>query len=461
MLSSRVIKSYDPNGCDHYLVYFESDIAKLRLCGRFFSYLAPIVNGVIMLVNMRAFFLLVFLTVSHHFVFGQLEKKAHVILVSFDGFRFDYTDRFSTPHFKKMENTGTRAAGLIPTYPSKTFPNHYSIVTGLYPGNHGLVDNSFYDPERRTFYKMSDREMVEDEYYYGGKPIWRLAKDHGLRTAAFFWVGSEVTRPEQRPDYMYEYDESVADTARINQVIRWLQLPEESRPRLITVYFSSPDHEGHDYGPHSLENKQAVIRSDSLLGALMDQLKAVDLNVNVVVVSDHGMSELKRNQDTYIFLPEIIAPGSPGIHVSNSGTQAHLYLDDPQETDSLYRALKKVAKKFIVYKPAEFPERWHYRHPRSGDLLIVARPGYYIVDQERKKYLKSIQAGSTFGTHGYDPADEPDMMGIFFASGPNIAAGKTIPAFLNIHIYPLLARLLGLPLPKIDGDPKVLESIIR
>src|SRR5690606_6828341 len=318
---------------------------------------------------------------------SQPNSDTYVILISFDGFRHDYIEKYNVPNFRKLRDSGTYATALIPSFPSKTFPNHYSIVTGMYPGHHGLVDNTFYDPERGTLYELSDRVLVKDEYYYGGTPIWKLAKDHGLKTASYFWVGSEVMEEDQRPDYAFDYDERVPDTLRINQAVRWLKLPREERPRLITLYFPFPDLESHNFGPESHESEEAVMRCDSLLGMLMNKLKAVDLPVNLIIVSDHGMKELKRKPSTYIFLPETLNTEASDIKVANGGTHAHIYVTDKLKRDSLYTMLARSKGKYTVYKQDEFPERWHYKLPRSGDIIIAAKPGNYIISKERDEYI--------------------------------------------------------------------------
>mgnify|MGYP003575496641 CR=1 FL=1 len=393
--------------------------------------------------------------------YSQSKNIPYVILISFDGFRYDYPDKFDTPNFKSIRKKGAWAEGLIPSFPSKTFPNHYSIITGLYPGHHGLVDNTFYDPERGEFYAMKDLKRKNDPYYYGGVPLWRLAKQHGIKTASFFWVGSELPQTDLHPDFYYPYDQSIPDTLRIQQVVKWLKLPEKQRPHFITLYFSSPDHEGHTYGPSSEETKTAVLRNDYILGQLLKSLSLLNLPVNVVIVSDHGMEELKQHADTYIFLDEIINRKDTSIKVANGGTQAHIYIRDYGKLESTYKSLQASAENFTVYKQADFPKRWHYNTTRSGDLLITAKPGYYIVDQERKEYLSTIKPGSPFGAHGYDPENARNMMGIFYAIGPDIIPGKSIQPFENIHIYPFIANLLKLPTPAIDGDEKVLRKIRR
>jgi predicted AlkP superfamily pyrophosphatase or phosphodiesterase len=391
---------------------------------------------------------------------ANCQPTPYVILVSFDGFRHDYVEQVNAPNFKAIMKQGAHADGLIPCFPSKTFPNHYSIVTGLYPGHHGLVDNTFYDPKRSELYEMKNRKRTTDPYYFGGTPLWRLARQDGLKSASFFWVGSELSQPDLRPDYYFPYDESISDSIRIAQVVQWLKLPESERPHFITLYFSSPDHEGHSFGPASNETKKAILRSDALLGTLLNKIRQIPLPVNIIIVSDHGMEELRELPETYIFLNEILNRNDATIKVANGGTQSHLYFQDPTRVDSVYSSLKAKAKNYSVYKREDFPKRWHYDAPRAGDLLITANPGFYIVDRERTQWLSQLEPGSAFGAHGYDPVMTKNMRGIFYAVGPNIKAGKKVKAFENIHIYPLIASILGLTTPAIDGDAKVLESIL-
>lgn len=385
----------------------------------------------------------------------------YVILISFDGFRFDYTKLFGPPNFNSFAKNGTEAVGLIPSFPSKTFPNHYTLVTGLYPGHHGLVDNSFYDPDRNEYYTMKMRDRVQDPYYYSGTPLWKLAKDNNVRSASFFWVGSELPQEELRPDYFYPYDESVADTLRVDQVLKWLGLPAEERPHFITLYFSSPDHEAHLYGPESAETRAAVMNADRLLGRLVTGVQKTQLAVNIIVVSDHGMLSMKEEPSTYVFLDEIMDIKNRQVKFSVGGTQAHLYVSNELQRDSLYNALKGKSRKFSVRKQEEFPSHWHYNAVRSGDLLLTASPGYYIVERDRLKFQATRKRGSTFGAHGYDPGQVPQMQGIFIANGPHIKPGLKIPAFENVHVYPLIAKILNLPLPEIDGRIEVLEQIYK
>ncbi|HEY0742143.1 MAG TPA: ectonucleotide pyrophosphatase/phosphodiesterase [Chryseosolibacter sp.] len=406
---------------------------------------------------MRVCFALIFSVWSSLAIAQTKNEEPFVILVSFDGFRHDYVERFQLPNFKKFIQEGSAAAGLIPSFPSKTFPNHYTIVTGLYPGNHGLVDNGFYDPDQEKLYTMKNREVVTDSSFYGGIPLWQLAKQNGIKSASYFWVGSELRQENLHPDYYYSYDQSVPFGNRIDKIIDWLSLPEEERPHMITLYFSSPDYESHRHGPVAPETKAVVQQMDSLLGVLVHRVDNTKLPVNIVLVSDHGMLELVDKTETYIFIDELVKQSST-IKVVNGGTQAHLYTRSTTQRDSLASALKKRAKDFSVVVNNDFPTEWHYVNPRSGDILMIAKPGKYIVSGLKRDHKPS---GGTFGVHGYDPAKVKDMNGIFYARGPRVKAGMKVPAFSNIHIYPFVAAMLDMPLPPIDGDERVLNPLLR
>jgi predicted AlkP superfamily pyrophosphatase or phosphodiesterase len=389
----------------------------------------------------------------------QPEDRPYVILISLDGFRYDYIKNFAPPHLAAFTKGGTQAEGLIPSFPSKTFPNHYTIVTGLVPGHHGLVDNTFYDPKRRTMYSMRDSTMVVDPYYYGGVPLWQLAKQNGVKSASYFWVGSEMSDEKRHPDYYKKFDDKENPQHRVDQTIAWLKLPVKERPHLITLYFSSPDHEGHDFGPNAAETKNAVLRVDSLVNNLLQGLKSVPFPVNVIIVSDHGMAELTVEEKTFIFMDDLLNRRDTSVITAIGGTQAHLYIRNKKKQDSVYRILKSKEKDYYVLKKSEYPERWQYRVDRAGDMMIIANKGQYIRGANWDSFLKTAKIGSKFGAHGFDPAEVTDMRGIFYAKGPNIKSGMTIPAFQNIHIYPLIAKILGLPLPPIDGKFEVLEKV--
>lgn len=401
-------------------------------------------------------FLVAFLTTN-----GQSGKtRPYLILVSFDGFRHDYIETFDLPNFKEFMVNGSSAEALVPSFPSKTFPNHYSIVTGLYPGSHGLVDNSFYDPALDSEYGMSIRSQVINPAFYGGTPIWRLAREAGIKSASYFWVGSEVDDENLRPDYYYEYDASVSSRSRIDQVVNWLSSPEESRPHFITLYFSSPDWEAHRHGPSAVETRDAALQADSLLGYLMQQLKTVSLPVNVLLTSDHGLTELVIDSKTYIYLDQLLPVSGASYRVVNGGTQAHIYTTGPEQTDSLYNVLNGSDARITVYRKQDFPREWHYTHPRVGDLLILANHPHYLLNSFGG-YLRDGKPGTIRGVHGYDPYRVRDMHGIFLAQGPNIKKGVRLKPVRNVDLYPLMAKILRLQPPPIDGDGKQTFQIYK
>ncbi|MCR9016423.1 ectonucleotide pyrophosphatase/phosphodiesterase [Aquiflexum gelatinilyticum] len=406
--------------------------------------------------------LFVFLILLSSPVFSQ-EKDQYVIMISLDGFRHDYVQRFKPENLSRFIQNGTAAEALIPSFPSKTFPNHYTIATGLKPENHGLVDNSFYEPEKDLVYSMGNRDIVEDEYWYGGTPIWVLAEQNGMKAASYFFVGSEAPVQGIRPSYYFSYDGAVSNLTRISKVFEWLQLPEDERPRMITLYFSDMDDIGHRYGPDNDEQISGRLEKlDRELGALFEGLKSFDLDINIFIVSDHGMTNIPKGN--LLNLDQI----TEGIdaRVVNNGALAHLHLENKEELEKIHKELNDKAEH---YKVVRVEDREYYKNiekyrNRFGDLIILPDLGNYLTTskgmvsyQNRSAMFKT----EVFGEHGFSPEYE-DMQGIFYANGPMIKSGNLIPAFENIHIYPLLATILGLPIPQgIDGKLEVLEPVLK
>jgi len=390
--------------------------------------------------------------------FGQ-KAQPTVLLVSFDGFRHDYIDKYDLKNFKAFRENGSAAEGLIPCYPSLTFPNHYSIVTGLRPGNHGLVDNSFYDSAFSVFYGRTNRDAVTDSRFYGGTPLWTLARSAGLKTASYFWVGSEVADESRRPNKYFAYDEETSFSSRIDSVLSWLRIKDDQRPRFLTLYFSEPDHTAHETGPNSPETVATLLKMDSLLGTLMRGLAATAVPVNTILVSDHGMSDLIVADESFTFLDELYDVKSTKVRTISSSTLAHLYIDSKPVLDSMFSLLKAKESHFKVYRREESPAHWEYKHYRVGDLVIVSDPEHFIRLRDRKTFMERSRRGSTTGIHGYDPAVVTDMRGIFLAQGPQIKKSVKMGLVRNIDIYLLVARIMNLKLPPIDGDPKALKKI--
>ena len=386
----------------------------------------------------------------------------YVVLVSFDGFRHDYVEMYNAPNFKKLIANGVASEGLIPSFPSKTFPNHYTIVTGLYPGNHGLVDNSFYAPDLDLQYSIGNRERVENPEFYSGTPLWQLAQEHGMKSASYFWVGSEAPIKGSYPDYYTIYDGSVANEERIEKVSEWLKLPAEERPRFISLYFSLVDDAGHANGPVSEVTGNTVLEADRLLGVLRDKIAAINLDINLVVVSDHGMNEIPPNEESYTTYQELMEGlDQDQFRFVSNGAHAHFYVNNKQDISALEAALNEKATNFTVYNKSTFPERWHNAHSeRVGDIIITMEPGHYL--SSRNRVFGTIAKKNTRGEHGFDPYLTEDLRGIFYAEGPQIKKGEQIEAFENIHIYPFIAEILGITdLPEIDGKKEVLEPILK
>ncbi|PLK45712.1 alkaline phosphatase family protein [Emticicia sp. TH156] len=395
-------------------------------------------------------------------VFSQNAKKPYVVMVSFDGFRHDYVEKYQPENIRKFIKKGAAATRMLPSYPSKTFPNHYTLVTGLYPEHHGLVDNSFYDAGRDAYYTIRQRDKVEDPYYYGGLPIWQLVQQHGMKAASFFWVGSEAPVGGEYPSYFHKYDGVVPYKNRIQAVFDWLNLPEAQRPHLITVYFDMVDTKGHEYGPHAPETKAAVMQADSLVGMLMNGLKKIKLPVDVILTADHGMYEMKNQPETFIYTEDLLEGLDKNDFVFvNSGTHAGIFLKNKGSEDAIIRSIGARQKHFKVYKRADMPSHLHFNnHPRIGDIMLLAEPGYGFYSKE--SLTKKPEVRKVWGVHGYDPQAVPEMGTIFYAQGPHIKKGMKIPEFKNIHVYPFLVTLLGIPVPaNIDGDATVVQGIIK
>lgn len=410
---------------------------------------------------MRKYFeLILFLSVIGFVAFARPDEQEttppYVILISFDGFRHDYVEKFNAPNFKEFISKGAAARSMTPSFPSKTFPNHYTIVTGLYPGNHGLVDNNFYDKPLDARYSMGNRKLVENPAFYGGLPLWQLVQQHGMKSASYFWVGSEVKIKNRFPDYFHKYDGSVPNEDRITETIKWLNLPEEERPNFISLYFSLVDSQGHATGPDSSETGEAVLEADRLLGLLMNALKQVDLPVNVILTSDHGMKTVPNTEKSLVAYQDLFEGiDKDSYRFVSNGAHGHLYVEDEAKQAEIFKVLKSRADNFRVYRKKDFPKQWHYDHDRIGDILFTMDPGYYITSRENKD--RQIANGGVTGQHGFDPYVTKEMGAIFYAQGPNIKAGTRLRSFENVNVYPFVAHILGIKeYPKVDGDLSVL-----
>ncbi|MBD1394440.1 alkaline phosphatase family protein [Mucilaginibacter glaciei] len=384
------------------------------------------------------------------------QKKPYVILISADGFRWDYADKYHADNLIRLRKTGVAATSMLPSYPSVTFPNHYAMVTGLYPSHSGLVNNTFYDRDRKDFYSMGNKKKVADGTWYGGSPLWVLAEKQQMLSASFYWVASESAIEGIRPTYSYIYNEKIAIHDRIAAVVDWLKLPEAERPHLITFYFPQVDHAGHLFTPESPEVAHEVHFVDSAVNELTRAVKTTGLDVNFVFVSDHGMTKVDTKEQ--IKIPAAIDTSK--FTISGDGILVELYAKDKTSIQSTYEELKKEAKDYQVYLKTNVPARLHYGaaddwHNRIGDILLIpAWPKVFNLSNR-----KTINPG----WHGYDPTLVKDMHATFYAWGPAFKKGLTIPAFQNVDVFNMVSSILGLkinPDDKVDGTKKLADEIL-
>lgn len=393
------------------------------------------------------------LVIKNRFNSTEQQEKPYVILISLDGFRWDLADKFNAKNLIKLREMGVKADYLKPSFPSLTFPNHYSIVTGLYPSHHGIVNNIFYDKARDVIFKKADREMAIDSSWYNGKPLWVLAEEQKMLSAVFYWPSSEISMNGIKPTYLFNYSEIIPLERRINVVKDWLNLPAQKRPHFIALYFPQVDKAAHENNPDSEETKAAVQLLDNAIGKLVEVADNSKLPINFIVLSDHGMTTVDR--ENTISLPKAIDVNKFIVPPGNS--LLNVYAKDQKDIKSTYKAVKAEAKDYKVYLSKNIPKAWHYNksndtYNRVGDLILVPQlPKVFNINNNQPDA----------GQHGFDPSIT-DMHAIFYAWGPNFKSGLKIPAFENVNVYSLIAKILGLNYThKIDGKEKILKHALR
>ena len=376
----------------------------------------------------------------------------YVIMLSMDGFRWDYADRVPTPNLDFIAANGVKAEYVIPAFPSNTFPNHYTMATGLYPDNHGIVMNNFYCPELDRTYRMRDREAVEDGAFYGGEPVWVTAEKQGITSASYFWVGSEAPIQGIQPTYWKIYNNTDPFIARIDTVAYWLQLPEEERPQLITFYFNEPDSQGHRSGPESTEIDELVMELDGLVGYLLETISALPIadKINLIIASDHGMTE--RSTERYIDLSEFI--DRDWLRWVFGGNPTMLWGAREGMIDTIYNSLKDV-EHMHIWKTGELPERLNYgNNPRTLDLVVMADSTWNIGWGEPQERFYSG------GGHGWDN-QKKDMHTIFYAIGPAFQTNYTQPPFELVDLYPLITNIMNLQPAEVDGKLERVKGMLK
>jgi predicted AlkP superfamily pyrophosphatase or phosphodiesterase len=372
-----------------------------------------------------------------------------VLLVSLDGFRRDLLDRYSPPALTALGNDGVVATAMIPSFPTLTFPNHYSIVTGLYPEHHGIISNTMFDPVFNATFTISSSAVSEGRWW-GGEPIWVTAEKQGVRSASFFWVGSEAEIEGVRPSIYKKYDASMTFAGRVDSVLAWLSLPAAQRPRMITLYFNEPDHVEHEKGPDSPETHAAVLTVDSAIARLVGGLRTQNLYdaVDLIIVSDHGMANI--SPDRYVFITDVT--DTLNVRTVDRGPIWEGWALNGDNA-GLVAALRKLPHVQAWLKDS-VPARLHYRDNRRITPVVALAETGWMINVGRPVRNRNL------GTHGYDNAD-PLMNAIFIAHGPVFKSGARIPAFPNVDVYSLMTRILGLTPAPNDGSLKIIGQSLK
>src|SRR6266550_9447258 len=387
---------------------------------------------------------------SHAQTAAIKDLRPTVILISLDGFRYDYLAKYSSPNLNSLARTGVRARWLIPSFPTKTYPNHYTIATGLYPAHHGIVENEIYDPQFDAVFNLSKREEVKNGRWWLGEPIWVTAEKQNQRAASVFFPGTEAEIAGKRPSYWKLYDARVSNADRVDTILKWLDLPLAQRPTFLSLYFSDTDDAGHHFGPDSTGTGHAVAGLDNAIGQLIRGLRAREIfaQVNLIIVSDHGMAAVDpRNvimldqmfdtglAERIFWTPEIVSI------FPRPGNEAKIY-------SSLRQHLPAQAR---VFRKSEVPERFHYRDSsRIPPLLVLPDEGWVLMNRKGLAAMNALEDGPAKGRHGYDNQLR-SMRAIFIAHGQAFKHGRVVAPFANIHIYNIMTRILGLrPAPN-DG----------
>lgn len=377
----------------------------------------------------------------------KAQHAHYVVLVSLDGFRYDYLQKYGAPNLQRLAAEGATAPeGMVPSYPSLTFPNHYTLISGLLPEHSGMVGNSYYDSTRDQQYSMS--KTSGDGTWYRGVPLWSLAEQQGMRAASFFWPTSDAEIAGKRPAYYVPFNDKFDDHARIQQILAWLALPPEQRPHFLTLYYSNVDHAGHSFGPDAPETRNAVHHVDDLIGELKRGLDATGLPIDLVVVADHGMVHVQGESivlDKYADLSKFRTVGSL------------LYAPDEAAAQRAYEQFRAHPDpRFTTYRRKDTPPALHFdSNPREGDPVIVANGPYDI------RAHAHTEGKDNPGEHGFNPAIVPEMKALFVAAGPDVRAGTMLKSFPNVDVYDFICAMLKLKPAPNDGELTPLRTALK
>lgn len=406
----------------------------------------------------KLFFVLIILLSNFAFAQNKIKDlKPTVVLISLDGFRYDYIDKYKPKTLNKLAKDGVRAKWMIPSFPTKTFPNHYTVATGLYPQNHGIVENNIYD--FGTVFGLGKREEVQNTRWWLGEPIWVTAEKQGQKAGAFFFPGTEAEIAGYRPTYWKEYDGKIENKTRVEQILAWLDLPQKERPTFYTLYFSDTDDAGHKYSPDAPQTREAVLKVDKELKILYDGLKKrkIDKKVNLIIVSDHGMATYLP--ENYMILDDYF-DFDLTERILWTGEIVQIFPKEGKD-DEIMSKLKSLDRA-TCWKKADIPERLHYSTgKRVAPIICSAQEGFYLTSRDYLEKQKKKDDWNTIkGAHGYDNKYQ-SMQATFVAHGAAFKKGYVAEPFENIHVYELMCKILGLKPAPNDGDLSKVGSMLK
>ena len=382
-----------------------------------------------------------------------------LILVSIDGFRWDYLEKFAneSPTLRSLQHGGASARALIPVFPSNTFPNHYTLVTGLYPARHGIINNDFFDPELGAVFRFTQPTAARDSRWWGGEPIWVTAIKQGRKAASAFWVGSETEVSGVRPTFWRPYDYKIPFEQRLDELIGWMRLPPVERPAIVVFYLEETNSAGHRYGPASAEVATAIKLSDERMRTMLGRLRAENIEPNLLIVSDHGMTA--TSADRVIILEDLIARDAVQVDADGSVVMLRPLKGTAAELVKVFSNVPHVK----AYRAEDLPAYLKLRdNPRISPVWLLPDEGWHLVTRATFERLRTNYRvnGYLQGDHGYDPT-RPSMHGILIAHGPAFRPGARTEAVENIHVYNLLCAVLRLTPAKNDGDDRLVKALLR
>lgn len=389
------------------------------------------------------------------------DLKPTVILISLDGFHPAYLEKYRPANLRMLGRGGVRASWMYPSFPSKTFPNHYTVATGLYPQHHGIVENNIYDREFKAVFSLGNRDEVTNSRWWFGEPIWVTAEKQGQKAGTYFFPGTEAEIAGHRPSYWKPYDGKVPNEERVDAVLGWLDLPVAERPTMLTLYFSDVDDAGHGFGPDADETRKAVLKVDGDIGRLIEGLKArrVFNQVNLIIVSDHGMARVDPRNSIVI---DELFDQKLAERVLWTGEIVGIFPNEGKE-DEIYQSLKQgLPPQARVWRKKDLPARFHYSEsPRIAPLLVLPQEGWTLMTRRRFDESRAREGWERIrGAHGYDNR-LPSMRAIFIAHGRAFKRGIRVNPFENIHIYNVMTKILGLKPAPNDGDNRLARILLR